>query len=323
MPVPLTSAAPLTAAMRQVLSGIQRAQRPPLHSLSPQQARSFYDRGAQVLDVSPRQLPRVESLSLPARDGHGLAVRLYAPSSERLPVLLYLHGGGYVVGSLASHDALCREIAALADCAVLALDYRLAPEAKFPTAVNDAWDALSAVAAGALEGWGLDASRLAVAGDSAGGTLAAVCAIQARDAGLTLALQALIYPGCGGHQDSPSHRTYAQGHLLQAADLDWFFQHYLRSPAERNDWRFAPLYAAELEGVAPVWLALAECDMLLDEALQYADRLRMARVAVDLEIYRGMTHEFIKMGRVLPQARRAQADLACALKQAWTAGAAS
>lgn len=311
-PVP----APLTPAMRDVMSRMQRAARPPLHALTPAQARAAYASGAQVLEVPRRELARVEDRRLAARDGAPLPVRLYAAAEGRLPAVLYLHGGGFVVGSVATHDHLCREIAALADCAVVSLDYRLAPEHKFPVAANDAWDALAALADSGLDDWGLDGSRLAVAGDSAGGTLAAVCAIQARDAGLKLALQALIYPGCTGHQDTASHRTYARGHVLEAEGISWFFEHYIRDARDRDDWRFAPLYAPELEGVAPAWLGLAECDCLVDEGVAYADRLRLAGVPVDLEIYKGVTHEFIKMGRAIPEARRAHADLARAIKDA-------
>ncbi|MGH8848197.1 MAG: alpha/beta hydrolase fold domain-containing protein, partial [Polaromonas sp.] len=164
---------------------------------------------------------------------------------------------------------------------------------------------------------GLDTARLAVGGDSAGGTLATMCAVLARDADLPLALQLLFYPGCAAHQDTPSHQTFGQGFMLEEAHLSWFFNHYVRSPADRDDWRFAPLNAPDVDGVAPAWLGLAECDPLVDEGLMYADKLRTAGVAVDLEIYRGVTHEFIKMGRIIPEARQAHADAARALQQAF------
>jgi acetyl esterase len=240
-----------------------------------------------------------------------------------LPTLVYFHGGGFTIGGIATHDALCRRLSHLANCAVLSVDYRLAPEHPFPTAQDDAWDALQWVAAKGA-GVGLDSVRVAVGGDSAGGTLAAVCAILARDAGLQLALQLLFYPGTAGHQDMPSHRRFAKGFVLEAPQISYFFEHYLRSAADRNDWRFAPLdglrpdgNVADLTGVAPVWLGLAECDPLVDEGLAYADRLRMAGVAVDLEIYRGVVHEFIKMGRVVPEAACAHADAARALRGAF------
>ena len=163
---------------------------------------------------------------------------------------------------------------------------------------------------------GIDAARLAVGGDSAGGTLATVCAVLARDAGIDLALQMLIYPGVTGYQDTESHARLASGHLLTQDTIQWFFGQYVRDRSDRDDWRFAPLNTPDLEGGAPAWFGLAECDPLVDDALHYADTLRAAGVPVDLEIYRGVTHEFIKMGRVLPEARQAHADAAAALRHA-------
>jgi acetyl esterase len=238
-------------------------------------------------------------------------------------VLVYFHGGGFTIGSIATHDALCRRLGHIAGCAVLSVDYRLAPEHKFPVAQEDAWDAVQWVA---REGSsvGLDPTRIAVGGDSAGGTLSAVCAILARDAGLALSLQLLFYPGTAGHQDTPSHHRFAKGFVLEEPHIKYFFEQYIRSAADRDDWRFAPLdgvgsdgQVADLSGVAPAWLGLAECDPLVDEGVAYADRLRMAGVSVDLEIYKGVVHEFIKMGRALPEAAKAHADAARALKMAF------
>ncbi len=309
----------LTPAMQRVIQSMAKAKRAPLHTLSPPQARQAYAAGAQVLEVPVRELARVQDFHLPARDGHPIPVRLYAPQgladTRLLPTLVFLHGGGFTIGSLATHDVLCRELSHLGGCAVVAVDYRLAPEHRFPTAVHDAWDALAAVHDRA-QAWGLDAQRLAVGGDSAGGTLAAVCAILARDAGLPLALQLLIYPGTVPDQDTDSHRRFAQGFVLSPEIISWFFDHYI-DPEQRRDWRFSPVLADDVEGVAPAWLALAECDPLHDEGLLYADRLRHAGVPVELEIYRGVTHEFIKMGLVLPEARRFHADAAGALRRAF------
>lgn len=306
----------LTPAMRDVLTRMARANRPPFHTITPTEAKAAYEAGAGVLEIPKPVLPRVQALTIPARDGHGLPARLYAPSMENLPVLMYFHGGGFTVGSVATHDILCRQLSHLSGCAVVSVDYRLAPEYQFPVAANDAWDALQWLASHAA-GLGLDATRLAVGGDSAGGTLAAMCAILARDAGLPLALQLLFYPGCAAHQDTPSHQTFATGFVLEEADITWFFNRYVRSPADRDDWRFAPLNAPDVDGVAPAWLGLAECDPLVDEGVMYADKLRAAGVAVDLEIYRGVTHEFIKMGRIIPEARQAHADAARALREAF------
>jgi acetyl esterase len=151
-----------------------------------------------------------------------------------------------------------------------------------------------------------------------------VCAIWARDADLALALQLLFYPGTAGHQDTASHQRFAKGFVLEEPHITYFFEHALRSAADRDDWRFAPLdgvredgHVVDLSGVAPAWLGLAECDPLVDEGVAYADRLRMAGVSVDLEIYRGVVHEFIKMGRAVPEAAKAHADAARALKLAF------
>lgn len=305
----------LTPAMHGVIERMARAGHVPLHALQPEQARAAYEAGAGVLELDAPTLARIEDLSLMARDGQPLAARLYAPSHERLPVLMYFHGGGFTIGSPATHEVLCRILSRLAHCAVVSVDYRLAPEHRFPVAHNDAWDALQGlVAQGAA--LGLDVGRLAVGGDSAGGTLAAACAIHARDTGRPLALQLLFYPGCSAHQDTPSHRTFAHGFVLEAPHIDYFFGHYLPDAAARDDWRFAPLNAPDLEGVAPAWIGLAECDPLVDEGVLYADRLRAAAVPVDLEIYRGVVHEFIKMGRAIPEARKAHADAARALRAA-------
>jgi acetyl esterase len=323
----------LLPAMRGVLDRMARAGRPPMHALTPQQARIFYEAGANVLDIAPHKMAQVEALQLPMRDGTLLEARLVVPyrthpkegleepllpDAEPWPVLLYLHGGGFTVGSINTHDSLCRHLGHLAHCAVLSVNYRLAPEHRFPTAVNDAWDAFQWLHLHAPD-WGLDARRIAVGGDSAGGTLSMVTALMARDAGLGVALQLLFYPGCASNQNSGSHRTFGHGFLLETPGIDWFFGQYLNDPTEREDWRFAPLNAPDLEGVAPVWMGLAECDPLVDEGVLMADRFRWAGVPVDLEIYAGVTHEFIKMGRAIPVALQAHQDAARALRKAFNA----
>lgn len=332
----------LTPLMRGVIDRMTRAGRPPMHTLTPQQARDFYEQGSGVLDLQPHKMARVEDLALPTRDGHTLHARLWVPHSAAhphgpdaagpttaatatdaaaiaatdLPVLLYLHGGGFTIGSVATHETLCRHLAHLAQCAVVSVDYRLAPEHRYPTAVHDAWDSLLALRdqAAAL---GLDAQRIAVGGDSAGGTLAAVVALMARDAGVPLALQMLFYPGTTAHQDTPSHHTFAHGFVLESHAIDYFFDQYIPDRTDREHWWFAPLRVPDVDGVAPCWMGLAECDPLVDEGVAYADRLRMAGVPVDLEIYRGVTHEFIKMGRAIPEALTAHQDAARALRRAF------
>ena len=303
--------------MAALLERIARANRPGFETMTPADARAAYTAAAEVLEPPRAPLARVEDTTLPGADGVALPARLYAPSHDVLPVLLYLHGGGFTIGNLETHDSLCRQIALRSGAAVVALDYRLAPEHRFPTAVDDCWAALRALAqADAGARLNLDTSRLAVGGDSAGGTLAAVCALLARDAGVKLALQVLITPGTIAHADTPSHERFAHGFLLERKQVEWFFDNYI-AEAERSDWRFAPALAADHEGVAPACIVVAECDALVDEGIAYGDLLRAAGVAVDLELYRGMTHDFIKMGRMLPEAAQAQQAIADALKKAF------
>jgi acetyl esterase len=307
----------LTPRMADVLARIRRANRPPFHRLGVPEARDAYLAAAEVLELPRAPLARVEDLHLPAFDGTPLPARLYAPSTAALPVLLYLHGGGFVIGSLETHDSLCRQLALRTGAAVVSLAYRLGPEHRFPTAVDDAWAAMRWLAQRGAD-LGLDGRRLAVGGDSAGGTLAAVSALHARDIGLPLAAQLLITPGTTAHADSASHRDFANGYLLEAEGIAWFFSHYIE-PAQRTDWRFAPLLADEVEGVAPACAILAELDPLVDEGIAYADRLRAAGVPVQLELYRGVTHDFIKLGRTLPEAHEAQGAAAAFLTEAFIA----
>lgn len=319
----MSEPAALTPRMAALLARIAQAGRAPLHSFSPVQARAAYAAAAEVLDLPRAALPRVEPVTLPATDGTPLAARLYAAQAPGdgapLPVCLYLHGGGFVIGGLDTHDSLCRQIALRSGAAVLALDYRLAPEHPFPTAVDDTWAAMRWLTEGGAAALGLDNSRLAVAGDSAGGTLAAATALKARAEGWPLKLQVLITPGLTAWQDTASHATYARGYLLDADTVAWFFDQYAR-PEQRKDWRFAPLLVDEVEGACPACLVLAECDPLIDEGMAYGDRLRMAGVPVALELARGVTHDFIKMGRSLPEAGLALEAIGQALREAFAGG---
>jgi acetyl esterase len=307
----------LNEATRSLIERVERAGRPPMAAMTATQARAFYDIGGPMLDLQPApHVDRVHNFTIPARDGHAMPARLYAPQSDKpLPVLLYIHGGGFTVGSLTTHDVLCRQLSRHGHCAVVSLDYRLAPEHRFPTAVHDSWDALNWLHQNG-QTLGLDTGRLAVGGDSAGGTLSAVCALMARDAGLKLTLQLLFYPGCGARQDTASHHTFAEGFMLDKATIDWFFKGYI-DPADRDDWHFAPGNAPDHSGLASAWIGLAECDPLVDEGVRYADTLRMAGVPVDLEIYKGVVHGFITMGRAIPDALHAHADAGRALKHAF------
>jgi acetyl esterase len=316
---------PLNPAIAQVLEMIARTNRPPYHTITPQQARASYERSARILDIPPASLFDVQDIDIPTRDGASIRLRLYHPVEPNwaapTPALMYFHGGGFTVGSVETHDALCRKLALDAGCAVVSVDYRLAPEHKFPTAVNDAFDALSWLH-GQSASLGIDGERLAVGGDSAGGTLATVCAVMARDAGIALRLQLLIYPGLSARQDTSSHARFAEGFLLSGETVQWFFSQYLREDSDRDDWRFAPLdglrNAPNFAGIAPAWIAAADHDPLFDEDLAYAAKLKAAGVAVELAQYPGMIHEFFKMGGFVPEVAAAHADAVRALRSAFS-----
>lgn len=310
--------------VRGFLHGVQRKKRPDMQHLPIEMAREAYALGSCVLEPESPELARVQDLHIPRRDGSPMRARLYATQAASpsagvgaalLPVLLYFHGGGFVVGSIDTHDAVCRRLCQASGCAVVSLDYRLAPEHKFPAAFDDCWDALLWLAQHAAS-WGLDASRLAVGGDSAGGTLAAACAVRAAQQGLPLQLQLLFYPGMQAEPLTPSRTLYAQGFLLSEAQIQWMFHTCVRDAADFADWRFAPLHADDVSHVAPLWLGLAECDPIVDDSLLWADKLRAAGVPVEVELYHGVVHEFIKLGRAMPEAQQALQDAAQALRRA-------
>ncbi|MFM0329962.1 alpha/beta hydrolase [Paraburkholderia strydomiana] len=315
---------PLNSKIEQVLDMIARAKRPKLHEMTAQAARASYEKSAPILEIASAPMFAVEDLRIPTRDGATIRARLYQaaePSwAEPAPALIYYHGGGFTVGSVDTHDALCRMFARDGKCTVLSVDYRLAPEHKFPTAVNDAFDALVWLHAHAAE-FGIDAGRLAVGGDSAGGTLATVCAVLAREAGIALSLQLLIYPGTTGYQETDSHSRLADGFLLSGETIQWFFDQYVRDASDRDDWRFAPLDgtrgAPDFGGLAPAWIATAEYDPLSDEGDAYAKKLRDHGNEVTLRRYPGMIHEFFKMGGFVPDVAHAHAEAAAALRRAF------
>lgn len=311
----------IAALLEMVQLGTESGARIPFPQLTAVQARADFDASSPLLDVDPPALAFERQLSLPTRDGDAIAARLYAqrePDAQNpAPVLLYMHGGGFVVGSLDSHQPLCRGLAADSGAAVLSIDYRLAPEHKFPTAFEDAVDALAWIGREG-EAAGLDACHVAVGGDSAGGTLAAALAIEAKaDRGLPQpVLQVLAYPGLSSRQTSESYNQYGSGFLLERDTVDWFFRQYLRNDSDRDDWRFAPLAAHDLSGLPPALVVLAEHDPLVDEGRDYAARLRAAGVPVDLQIYPGMIHEFLRMGNVVTDALQARAAIGQALANA-------
>lgn len=242
-------------------------------------------------------------------------VRIYRPSDGPLPAFVFFHGGGWVVGDLETHDVVCREIALQANVVVAAVDYRLAPEHPFPAAVDDAWSATTWLAAHAAE-LGVDATRIAVGGDSAGGGLAAIVALMARDsAKLRLTLQVLIYPVTDLRARSESYATFAEGFFLTRAGMQWFIAQYAPTDGAREDWRASPLVAPWVHGVAPALIIAAELDPLVDEGAAYARRLQGARVPVEYHVLSGMIHGFLTMGGKIDAARRAVSMIASRLRE--------
>ena len=312
----------LAAFLELVEAGISNGAQP-LHQLSTATARAQYDKSTLSLDSEGMDVASVKSIQIPCRDGNWIDARLYAPAipaheGSLLPALLYFHGGGYCVGGLDSHDSLCRALTALTPCCVLSVAYRLAPEHKFPTAVHDAQDAYRWLLPNGSS-YGIDTRRIAVGGDSVGGTLATELALAAREAGWPQPmLQVLLYPCTSSRQDTGSHTRLAQGYLLEAPTLQWMFNNYLRAAADRTDWRFAPLEAADLSNLAPAFIALAEFDPLVDEGMTYAERLKAAGVSTQLKIYEGMTHDFARLGNIVREADLVRMDMAQALAKAFS-----
>lgn len=263
------------------------------------------------------ELPEVRDLAVPGPGGE-IPVRLYRPEPSAagpLPVLIYFHGGGWVLGDIDAVDAICRKLAAGVGCAVVNVGYRLAPEHPFPAAVEDAW-AVTAHVAGHPEAYGTDARAVAVAGDSAGGTLATVVAGLAVERGLDLAHQLLIYPPTDTAMDTPSYAEFGDGYALHASGMAWFLDLYAGN-ADRGDPRMAPLRARSLEGLAPATVITAECDVLRDEAEAYAARLAAEGVAVELRCYDGMVHSFFVLPEIFDAAIEARQWAADRLRTAF------
>jgi acetyl esterase len=250
-------------------------------------------------------------------DADGVPVRVYRPSpDDGLPVVVYLHGGGWTIGSVDVYDPVTRMLANAAGAIVVSVDYRLAPEHPYPAPLDDCWRALEWVTKHAAEFEG-DASRLAIAGDSAGGNLAAVCALMARNANLPLALQALVYPVTDLSNSSVSHSENAEGYLLEEQQMDWFVDCYTRGGVDIADWRVSPLRSPDLAGVAPAVVITAEYDVLRDEGEAYARRLADAGVPVEHTRYDGMIHAFFALPGLLDDGRVAMEQVASALRKAF------
>ncbi|MGO9058095.1 MAG: alpha/beta hydrolase [Candidatus Binataceae bacterium] len=286
--------------------------------MSAPDARKAMDQMAAATRGPGEPVAKVEDRSIPGPEGK-IPVRIYTPESqEPLPVLVFYHGGGWVIGSLDSHDALCRKITNAAGCAVVSVDYRLAPEAKFPAAAEDCYAATLWVAENAAA-LGCDPKRLAVGGDSAGGNLAAVVPLMAHDRGKpAIAYQVLMYPVTDGSLDTGSMRELAEGYFLTHGAMVWFWNHYVRDHKDRSHPYAAPINATELRNLPPALIITAEYDPLRDEGEAYAAKLRAAGVPVTCTRYDGTIHGFVSMADNLDQGKKALAQVVAGLKAAFS-----
>lgn len=309
---------PLDPQAQRVVEAMAKLNLKPVEDSTPEEAReSIRVRTAALGPVE--EVPAVSDHRVPVAGGE-ITVRTYSPGGAGPhPALVYYHGGGWVIGDLYTHDGLCRSLANAARCAVASVDYRLAPEFKYPVAVADSYAALEWVAANASR-LGIDPRRVAVGGDSAGGNLATVVALMARErGGPPLVHQVLIYPVTDHDLDTPSYVENATGYVLTREAMRWFWNHYLARQAQGRESYASPLRAPSLAGLPSALVITAEYDPLRDEGEAYAARLRDAGVAVELTRYQGMFHGFVRMTGILDKARAALDEIAGSLRKAFAA----
>ena len=307
---------PLDPQAKAVLDQFASMGGPQLHEMSVAQARELI-LGMVALAGEPESVARIENRTVPGPAGE-IPVRIYAPvGTAPFPVLVYFHGGGWVIGNLDTHDGICRSLANRVGCLVVSVDYRLAPEHRFPAAPEDCYAATRWLAehAGSLGG---DKGRIAVGGDSAGGNLAAVVALMARDrGGPKLAFQLLVYPATDTDFETRSYRENSEGYFLTRADMVWFWNHYAPRDEDRRNPYAAPLRAASLRGLPPALVITAEFDPLCDDGNAYAARLREDGVPVRLSQQDGLIHGFFQMGAVIDRGRASVDEASRALKDAF------
>ncbi len=307
---------PVHPQIKLALEALAKADLPPVHTLTAPRAREVMNAMSKARGGQPAPVERTEDRTIPAPHGD-LPVRIYWPKAKGPhPAFVYFHGGGFVIGDLDTHDIVARNLCGGADVVVVSVDYRLAPEHKFPAAAEDAWAGYQWVRS-APSDLNIDPKRLSVGGDSAGGNLAAVVALMARDAGHdNIRLQLLVYPVADFGMTSPSYSTYANGFGVLTADaMKWFGGHYLARPEDASDWRASPI-KADLKSLPPALIIAAECDVLCDEGAAYAQALRQAGVAVERKQYAGMIHGFFGMTPVIDDAVAAQRYAIATLKRA-------
>lgn len=306
--------AELDASAAQVIRMIEEANLPRTETLSPAQARKAYEDARGVLSPEPPAIAEIRDIAIPGPGGE-IPARLYRDGADGAPRagLVYFHGGGWVIGSVGTHDTVCRQIAQRSGAVVISVDYRMGPEHKFPAAVEDSIAATDHVARNAAD-FGIDPGRIAVGGDSAGGNLAAVVAIHARDNdGPAIGLQLLVYPATDFSMTQESHRAFAEGYVLTRPAMEYFQGHYLRSDADREDWRASPSRVADLSHLPPALVITGGFDPLRDEGEEYALRLAQAGVPTTLRRFPGQVHGFLTMGKVIPEAGKAVGEIVTAI----------
>ena len=307
----------LDPVLKNFLAQLYAQPGPKMWEFTPAEARQAFVVLMQFVAPKNITVDKVENGRATGPNGD-IPVRVYTPAGAGngiLPVLIFFHGGGFVIGNLDTHDGLCRVLANESGARVIAVDYRLAPEHKFPAAVDDAYAALCWVATNA-ERLGVDPNRIAIGGDSAGAVLATVSASSTKEkGGPKLALQLLMFPSADFSANTASRRNWADGYFLDRLTIKWFSDNYLPKDADLRDPRLSPLYA-NLCGVAPACLLTAECDPLHDEALEYAAKLKDSGVPVSVMDYPHLVHDFIYFDAVLPQAREALRAAAQAVRNA-------
>jgi acetyl esterase len=305
----------LDPQVQAVLDELAALGNPNLDQLTPVEARELMNAGAPLFSGDGHQDVHTLDTQVPGPGGD-IPIRVYTPPGDGArPLVLYFHGGGWVIGNIETHDGICRDLAFDSGTVIVSVDYRLAPEHRFPAAVDDCFAALEWARAHADE-LGGDPDQIAVAGDSAGGNLAAVTAMLTRDRqGPPLQFQLLVYPGVGVTDDQPSVREHANGYVLTRADIEWFTTQYLGPNPDLDDPRFDPVHA-DLKGVAPAHVITAEYDPLRDGGHAYAQRLRASGVPVTERCYEGQIHGCFGMQAVVDASRGIIADAGAILRQA-------
>jgi acetyl esterase len=305
-----------------LLEAMEASGAPPVEAVPIDVGREIVRQGSKFAGGDPAVLARVEDIIIPG-PGSDLRLRVYTDhSSDQTRKttgqagLIYIHGGGWVICDLDTHDPVCRAIAKQSGATVISVDYRMAPEHKFPAALEDCYAATLWVCNHAAQ-LGLDSHRIAIGGDSAGANMATVVAARCRDAGgPALAFQVLVYPVTDvSSYETESHREFAEGHYLTRATMEFFMSHYFTKPDERKNPEASPLLMADLSGLPPALLITAECDPLRDEGEAYGRQLKEAGVAVEFERYAGMFHPFLGMLGPLGDARRAVSHVARAIRE--------